>query len=145
MGMYRRIDKFVKFLIYIFAIVFSTSNILQTKFDRNQQYDYFYLTVKFHLKICVVLLAKLLDKPGVLPLQVFKCVACDVHLPDQGLLVLFQGHGLPLQTSALLLELFDDLMIEPKYNVSESSGMDPFMRGRGPRGASSTESRRLFE
>lgn len=45
----------------------------------------------------------------------------------------------------LLLELFDDLMIEPKYNVSESSGMDPFMRGRGPRGASSTESRRLFE
>ena len=45
----------------------------------------------------------------------------------------------------LLLELFDDLMIEPKYNVSESSGMDPFMRGRGPRGASTTESRRLFE
>ena len=45
----------------------------------------------------------------------------------------------------LLLELFDDLMIETKYNVLESSGMDPFMRGRGPRGASSTESRRLFE
>ena len=44
-----------------------------------------------------------------------------------------------------LLEVFDDLMIEPKYNVSESSGMDPFMRGRGPRGASTTESRRLFQ
>ena len=44
-----------------------------------------------------------------------------------------------------LLEVFDDLMIEPKYNVSDSSGMDPFMRGRGPRGASTTESRRLFQ
>ena len=45
---------------------------------------------------------------------------------------------------ALLLEMFDDLMIEPKYNVSESSGMDPFMRGRGPSGSSTAESRRLF-
>ena len=45
---------------------------------------------------------------------------------------------------ALLLEMFDDLMIEPKYNVSESSGMDPFMRGSGPSGSSTAESRRPF-
>ena len=49
-----------------------------------------------------------------------------------------------LHMVAFLLENFDDLMIEPKYNVSESSGWDPFMRGRGPGGSSGAESRRLF-
>ena len=60
-------------------------------------------------------------------------------IPHGGTLVEKQLHMV-----AFLLENFDDLMIEPKYNVSESSGWDPFMRGRGPGGSSGAESRRLF-
>ena len=37
-----------------------------------------------------------------------------------------------LHMVALLLENFDDLMIEPRYNVSESAGWDPFHAWTGP-------------
>ena len=45
---------------------------------------------------------------------------------------------------AHLLEVFDGLMMEAAYNVSESLGMDIFMRGKGDGGGDDEEARRLF-
>jgi hypothetical protein len=49
-----------------------------------------------------------------------------------------------LQMVAHLLEVFDGLMMETAYNVSESLGMDIFMRGKGDGGGDDEEARRLF-
>ena len=49
-----------------------------------------------------------------------------------------------LQMVAYLLEVFDGLMMETAYNVSESLGMDIFMRGKGDGGGDDEEARRLF-
>ena len=41
-------------------------------------------------------------------------------------------------------EVFDGLMMEAAYNVSESLGMDVFMRGKGGGCGADAEARRLF-